>query len=242
ITSGCTFNTATGFDVASFLLGYASIKDRRLFDSNTYTEKRPEYGAYLQDDFRATSRLTLNMGLRYDVFVPWVEKDNRQSNFDPSTGKFVVAADNATINGVNVGRYLQTYSKADVGPRLGFAYDVDGSGKTLIRGGYGIFWNFSPGGASSSKAQNPPFLQATTLTTTFGTDLTLSTGFPPPPGVDPTRPPAGTTRSVFDINFRDAYSHQFNVNIQRQIASNYMLEVAYVGSRSRHMMIKTDQN
>jgi hypothetical protein len=242
ITSGCTVAANTGFDVASFLLGYASIKDRRLFDSNTYTEKRPEYGAYFQDDFRATSRLTLNMGLRYDVFVPWVEKDNRQSNFDPSTGKFVVASDNATINGVNVGRYLQTYSKGDVGPRLGFAYDVDGSGKTLIRGGYGIFWNFSPGGTSSSKAQNPPFLQATTLTTTFGTDLTLSTGFPPPPGVDPTRPPAGTTRSVFDINFRDAYSHQFNVNLQRQLGSNYMIEVAYVGSRSRHMMIKTDQN
>ncbi len=242
ITSGCTLNSATGFDVASFLLGLSNQKNRALFDSNTYTEKRPEYGAYFQDDFRATNRLTLNMGARYDVYVPWVEKDNRQSNFDPSTGKFVVASDNATINGVNVGRYLQTYSKADVGPRLGFAYDVDGSGKTLIRGGYGIFWNFSPGGTSSSKAQNPPFLQATTLTTTFGTDLTLSTGFPPPPGVDPSRPPAGTTRSVFDINFRDAYSHQFNVNIQRQLATNYMIEVAYVGSRSRQMMIKTDQN
>jgi hypothetical protein len=242
IPSGCTLIAGTGFDVASFLLGYASIKDRRLFDSNTYTEKRPEFGAYLQDDFRATSRLTINAGLRWDVFVPWVEKDNRQSNFDPSTGKFVVASDGAVINGVKVGRYLQTYSKGDVGPRLGFAYDVDGSGKTLVRGGYGIFWNFSPGGTSSSKAQNPPFLQATTLTTTYDTTLRLSDGLPAPPGVDPNRPPAGTTRSIFDINFRDAYSHQFNVNIQRQIATNYMVEVAYVGSRSRQVMIKLDAN
>ena len=64
ITSGCSVNTSTGFDVASFLLGYATQKNRNLFDAKTYTEKRPEYGVYLQDDFRASSKLTLNMGLR----------------------------------------------------------------------------------------------------------------------------------------------------------------------------------
>src|SRR5204863_7432487 len=155
------------------------------------------------------------MGLRWDVFVPWVEVDNRQSNFDTSTGKFVVASDNAVVNGINVGRYLQTYSKGDLGPRFGFAYDVSGTGKTLVRGGAGVFWNFTPGGTSSSKAQNPPFLQATALTTSGGgTAGLLSAGLPPPPGVDPNRPPAGSTRSVFDINFRDAYSTNFNVNVQ----------------------------
>jgi hypothetical protein len=242
ITSGCTLQANTGFDVASFLLGYASIKDRRLFDSNTYTEKRPEYSVYVQDDVRVSNRLTINAGLRWDVYVPWVEKDNRQSNFDPSTGRYVVASDNAVINGVDVGRYLQTYSKRDLGPRLGFAYDVSGDGKTLIRGGYGIFWNFTPGGTSSSKAQNPPFLQSTTLTTTYGANLRLSDGLPAPPGVDPDRAPAGTTRSIFDIDFRDGYSHNFNVNVQRQLATNYMVEVAYVGSRGRNMLLKNDYN
>jgi hypothetical protein len=242
ITSGCTLNAATGFDVASFLLGYATSKNRRLFDSNTYTEQRPEYGAYFQDDFRATSRLTLNLGARWDVYVPWVEKDNRQSNFDPSTGRFVVASDNAVINGVKVGRYLQTYSKGDVGPRLGFAWDVDGTSHTVVRGGYGLFWNFTPGGTSSSKAQNPPFLQSQSFTSNFGTDLVLSTGLPAPPGVNPDAPPSGATRSAFDINFRDAYSHQFNINIQRQIATNYMVEVAYVGSRTRNVLLKNDYN
>ena len=90
--SGCTINTATGFDVASFLLGFAASKTRNLFDAETYTETRPEYSLYVQDDFRVTTKLTLNVGLRWDVYVPWIEQDNRQSNFDVSTGRFVVAS------------------------------------------------------------------------------------------------------------------------------------------------------
>ena len=85
--AGCVINSATGFDVASFLLGYTSGKTRNLFDAETYTEKRPEYSLYFQDDWRPTSRLTLNLGLRYDVYPPWIEVDDRQSNFDPSTGQ-----------------------------------------------------------------------------------------------------------------------------------------------------------
>jgi len=244
--SGCTLNSSTGFDVASFLLGYATSKIRNLFDASTYTEKRPEYAAYLQDDFRVNSKLTLNMGVRYEVYVPWIEIDNRQSNFDPSTGTFVVASDNATIAGVDVGRYLQTYSKGDVGPRFGFAYDVKGTGRTIVRGGVGMFWNFTPGGTSSSKAQNPPFLQSTSLTaspnTNFSPNLHVSDGLPAPPGVDPSRPPSGTTRSIFDINFRDAYTVNWNVNVQQQLWTNYMVELAYSGARGRQYLLKGNPN
>jgi carboxypeptidase family protein/TonB-dependent receptor-like protein len=242
IPSGCTPIANTGFDVASFLLGYASSKSRALFDAGTYTEKRPEWAAYVQDDIRLTSRVTLNAGLRWDLFVPWVEIKDRQSNFDVTTGKFVVASADAVIGGIKVGRYLQTYSKRDFGPRLGLAYDLLGNGKTVVRGGYGIFWNFTPGGTSSSKAQNPPFLQAQSFSSTFGTDLTLSSGLPAPPGVDPNRAPQGTTRSIFDVNFRDAYSHNFNVNVQQQLGTNYMVEIAYAGSRARQMTYKSDPN
>lgn len=241
--SGCTINAATGLDVASFLLGFAASKTRNLFDAQTYTEKRPEYAVYVQDDFRLSSKLTLNMGLRWDVYVPWVEVDDRQSNFDESTGRFVLASPDAVINGVQVGRYLQTYSKRDIAPRLGFAYDVRGDGRTIVRGGYGVFWNFTPGGTSSSKAQNPPFLQSTALTTTAGaTTLRVSDGLPPPPGVDPNRPASGTTRSIFDINFRDGYAQNWNINLQKQLGINYMVEVAYVGSRGRNMVVKGDPN
>src|SRR5262249_34400463 len=159
ITSGCTLIPNTGFDFASFLLGYASNASRTLFDAGTYTEVRPGVAAYLQDDIRVTDRLTLNAGLRYELFIPWVDVNNERSNFGVATGRFVVASDNAVVNGVEVGRYLQTYGKTDFGPRFGFAYDVTGDGRTIVRGGYGIFWNFTPGGTSSSKAQNQPFLQ-----------------------------------------------------------------------------------
>jgi carboxypeptidase family protein len=241
--TGCSVNSATGFDVASFMLGLVNSKNRTLFDANTYTETRPEYALYVQDDFRVSSKLTLNLGARWDVYPPWTEIDDRQSNFDESTGKFVVASDAAVIDGVKVGRYLQTYSKRDIGPRFGFAYELNP--RTIVRGGVGVFWNFTPGGTSSSKAQNPPFLQSTSLTptpTAYGSNLLLRDGLPPPPGVDPARPAAGATRSIFDINFRDAYARQWNVNTQRSFGTNYMVEVAYVGSQGRQMLMKGDPN
>jgi len=242
ITSGCTLINNTGFDFASFLLGYASNASRTLFDAGTYTEVRPEIAAYVQDDIRVTDRLTVNAGVRYDLFVPWVEVNNEQSNFDISTGRFIVASDNAVINGVQVGRYLQTYGKTDFGPRFGFAYDLTGNGRTIVRGGYGLFWNFTPGGTSSSKAQNQPFLQAQAFTTTFGTNILLANGLPAPPGVHPELAPAGSTRSAFLTGFRDAHAHNFNVNVQRQFGSNYMVEAAYSGSRTSNSAIKTDLN
>ncbi|PYP34801.1 MAG: hypothetical protein DMD48_15265, partial [Gemmatimonadetes bacterium] len=185
---------------------------------------------------------TVNAGLRWDMYVPWVEENNQQSNFDVSTGRFVVASDNAAINGVQVGRYLQTYSKTDFGPRLGFAYDLDGVGRTLVRGGYGLFWNFTPGGTSSSKAQNQPFLKAQANTTNFGTNVVLSQGLPAPPAVNPDIAPGGSTRSAFLTDFRDAHAHNFNINVQRQFGSNYMIETAYSGSRTKNAALKTDLN
>jgi hypothetical protein len=240
--TGCTVNANTGHDVASFLLGAGRRKNRTLFSDQTYTERRPEWAAYVQDDWRVTPKLTVNLGLRWDMFVPWVEDDDRQSNYDPSTGLFVVASPNAVINGVQVGRHLQTWSKKDFGPRLGFAYDLTGDGKTLIRGGYGVFWNWGVGGTSSSKATNPPFLQATDISASGGAGLRLSEGLPAPPAVDATLRPTGSTRSNFDINYRDQYAMNWNLNVQRALGRDYMVEVAYVGSRARQLILKTNLN
>jgi Carboxypeptidase regulatory-like domain/TonB dependent receptor len=250
--STCVVDSNTGFDVASFLLGTTFQKIRNLSgltpagEWETYKETRPEFSVYVQDDWRATPNLTLNLGLRWDVYPPWIEIDDRQSNFDQTTGTFVIASDNARIGGVEVGRRLQTYSKGDVGPRFGFAYDLGGDGKTIVRGGYGVFWNFTPGGTSSSKAQNQPFLDSQALTPTpvssTGVNLLLQDGLPPPAGANPDAPPRGNTRSIFDPAFRDGYAHNFNVNVQRALGANYLVEAAYAGSRGRDMVVKIDIN
>jgi len=241
IASGCSINSGTGFGPASFLLGYANQVTRSYMDG-TIGERRNEYGAYVQDDIRVTSRLSLNAGLRYDRFVPYVEVHDRQSNFDTSTGQFVLASDSAVLNGHKVGRELQFIPKLDFAPRIGFAYDLFGSGRTVLRGGYGIFWNNPLTGTSSSKTTNPPFLRATASTTTLLPTLLLSSGLPAPPPVDPNTSPSGSTRSIFDINFRDGYAQQWNFNIQQQFSKDYLWEVAYVGSKGTHLVIKNDIN
>src|SRR4029078_12726387 len=95
---------------------------------------------------------------------------------------------------------------------------------------------------SSSKAQNQPFLQAQANTTNFGTNTVLSNGLAAPPGVNLTAPPGGSTRSAFLVDFRDAHAHNFNVNVQRQLGTNYMVEAAYSGSRTKDAAVKVDVN
>lgn len=241
IASGCTLDTTTGFSFASFVLGYPTSVTRGLMQG-TIGERRPEYGGYVQDDWRVNSKLTVNLGLRYDLFVPYVEQYNRQSNFDVTTGRFVVASDSATINGIKVGRYLQTIPKKDFAPRIGFAYDLFGKGKTVVRGGYGIFWNNPLTGTSSSKAINPPFLLSNALTTTLLPTIKLSAGIPAPPPLNPSAIPSGATRSIFDPNFKDGYAQQWNLVLSEQFGKNYALEVSYVGSKGTHLVVKQDIN
>ena len=236
--AGCAPDPTSGFAFASVLLGYPAIFNRAELEA-PYTERRPEWSAYAQDDLRLSDRLTLNLGLRWDVFVPYVEDDDRQSNFDTSTGRFVVASKNATMNGLKVGRHLQTYSKTDFAPRLGGAYDLLGTGRTMLRGGFGMFWNTPLTGTGSSKAQNPPFLLAQTLASAspFVPGPSYSSG-----GVPPTPVTGGSSRSSFDPNFRDGYAQQWSLNVQQQLGTNYMFEGGYVGSRGRQLVVFVDVN
>jgi hypothetical protein len=241
IASGCSTNAATGFPIASMLLGYPSAENRQYF-RGVIGERRPEFGSYVQDDFRLNARLTLNLGLRYDLFVPFVEVHDRQSNFDTSTGKFVIASDGAVMNGLQVGRGLQLTPKKDFMPRVGFAYDLQGNGKMVLRGGYGMFYNNPMTGTSSQKSSNPPFLYTYSATTTLLPTLLLSNGLPPIPAIDPNAPPSGGTRSIFDPRYGDGRAQQWNVNVQRQLGKDYLIEVAYAGSKGEHLAMKTDIN
>ena len=110
-----------------------------------------ENGFFAQDDFRVTPRLTLNLGLRYDILTWPVEVENRQANFDLVTGALIVAGSNGAS------RALIPNDYHDFGPRLGFAYQLTGDGKTALRGGYGLFYFIDRGGIANQLAQNPPF-------------------------------------------------------------------------------------
>ncbi|WP_162271363.1 TonB-dependent receptor [Luteitalea pratensis] len=235
---GCAPLPASGFSFADLVLGYPSLFNRGLLEA-PYTERRPEWAGYLQDDFRVSGGLTLNLGVRWDLFVPYAEDDNRQSNFDTSTGQFVVASDDAVLAGVEVGRRLQTYSRTNFAPRMGFAHDVKGEGRTVVRGGFGMFWNSPFTGTSGSKGQNPPFLLAQTLTnpSPFVPTISLSSG-----RIPATPLTGGTSRSSFDPNFRDGYAQQWNLGVQHQIGRNSVVDVGYIGSRGRQLVVLVDVN
>lgn len=178
-----------------------------------------EPSVFLQDDWHVTRWLTLNLGARYDVFTPFTEATGRMSNFDTTTGKILVAGQNASSTG-NV--------KTDFGdfaPRFGFAASP-GHG-FVIRGGYGISF-FPDNYAALSSLLNAPY------TSTYQASLgNLSTGLPPLTPQSVTNPTGTVVSEAF--NFKSGHLHQFNVNLQKQIGSN-VLGIGYVGELGRNLL------
>ena len=137
-----------------------------------------ETGFYGQDDWRITRRLTLNLGVRYDLITWPVEEFNRQSNFDIYTGQILIAGQDGNS------RSFIPVAKNNWAPRIGFAYDLFGDGKTKFSGGYGIFYFVDRGGISNQLAQNPPFSGQSTVTYENGYRITF-TGAAPMDSNDP---------------------------------------------------------
>jgi hypothetical protein len=169
---GLTFNdnfTNSGYKalggsgLAGILLGFPNSGSRNFLQVPYYITNL-QYSGFAQDDWKVSPRLTLNLGLRYDVFTPDVEKDNKLANFDENTLVF----DFAGQNGVSRTAGIQT-RYGNVGPRVGFAYDLNGKGSTVIRGGFGISYFPDPFSASDELGQNPPF----TISQTFSSPATF---------------------------------------------------------------------
>ena len=149
--SNTSATESTGFEQSDYLVGY--INNYQVGPASAMFHTRSwENGFYGQDDFRVTRQLTLNLGLRYDLFTWPTEQNNRMANFDPATDTIVVAGQ----NGVNDAAGLNT-PKHDFAPRIGFAYDVFGTQKTVVRGGYGIFYFIDREGIDKQMSQNAPF-------------------------------------------------------------------------------------
>ena len=129
----------TGYEVSDVLAGFVDGYQHGT-PFGTVGTRSWENGFFARDDFRITQRLTLNLGLRYDILTWPVEVENRQANFDLVTGALIVAGSNGAS------RTLIPNDYHNFGPRLGFAYRLTDDGKTVLRGGYGLFYFIDRGG------------------------------------------------------------------------------------------------
>ncbi len=179
-----------------------------------------EPSVFVQDDWRVKNWLTLNLGLRYEIYTPLEEEKNRIANFDPATGVIIPAG----VNGVSRGGGITTQYN-NFAPRIGFAATV--APGTVVRGGYGI--SYVPLNYTSNVTQkNPPFISVFVYNGT----RTLSEGLQPPTPASATAPPS--IPDAVALNFKNTAIQQFNLNVQKDFHGN-VLTVGYVGVLGRHV-------
>ena len=239
----------TGYEVSDLLAGFVNNYSHGT-NFGMIGTRSWENGFFAQDDWRITPRLTLNLGLRYDVYTWPVEVEDRQSNFNIATG----AIDIANKNGASRSFISNDYN--NFGPRIGFAYQLTRDGKTVVRGGYGIFYFLDRGGISNQLGQNAPFGGQNQVTFAQGFRITLSGALPcspnctqaqliatqataPVPSGDFTNlnlaSPSGVSLvSVLPSNVVPSVS-QWNLQVQRQIDANSSASLAYVGDRGKNL-------
>jgi hypothetical protein len=225
-------NDGTGDALADALLGYSSQID---IQNITQTRNRtPVFGAFFQDDFKVNSSLALNLGVRWDYTGATVERDDRQSNFNYQTGQVLVANQNGNSRG------LIEVDKLDFAPRVGFAWTPWKEGKTVFRGGYGIFYGAQEVRTGIQLGYSTPFFFALSQSSDFGVTPAafVDEGFPP---LDPAAASFPGIISA-DRRFKSPYYQQWNVSVQRDLGWNTLLEVAYVGSKGTHLQVLRDYN
>src|ERR1700738_970173 len=215
-----------GSALASFLLGYPSFASRDqqkgLFGMSWW-----EVSGYAMDDFRVSHKLTVNLGLRYDVNTPMIEQHNRLANFDFKAGLFVAPGMPGVSRSGNVVTDLNNFA-----PRIGFAYTPWSDNKTVFRGAYGIFYDLQADQNDAELAYNPTGLFGSqvfqNLPTTAMPSVKLSQGFPQPAPFPTASQPSGRASAAF-FNNRTTYIEEWNFNVERQLARDAVLQVAYVG-------------
>jgi Carboxypeptidase regulatory-like domain/TonB dependent receptor len=239
----------TGYEVSDVLAGFVDGYQHGV-PFGTVGTRSWENGFFAQDDFRATPRLTFNLGLRYDILTWPVEVDNRQANFDLVTGALIVAGSNGAS------RQLIPNDYHNFGPRAGFAYQLTRDGKTVIRGGYGLFYFIDRGGIANQLAQNPPFAGLNSATYANGARITFSGSLPCEPsctqaelistnatgplpsgsftGLNLAAPTGVSVIADLTTNLTPMVS-QWNLQVQRSVGTNQSVSLAYVGTHGAHL-------
>lgn len=229
-----------GSDIADLLLGLPFTVDIGLQLTKPHTQSW-NLGLYAQDTFKVTPQLVLNYGLRYEYQDPYVESNNYESNVDLASGFIFLAGRGGNARSLMVAR------KNDIAPRIGFSYLINN--KTVVRGGYGLFFSPENDGREDFLTQNNPFARQAVYTNYWYDgppyQYVLDTGVPrdttinaPASGkIDPSTLSDGNLETTYAVrpNLKTGVSQMFNLAVQRELSTNLSLEVAYVGSLAHNL-------
>jgi hypothetical protein len=230
------FTGTGGSPLAEFLMGYPDNAYRD-GQKGSFGMRWTEFSAYLMDDLKVNNKLTLNLGVRYDLFTPPVEQKNRLANFDFATGLFV----SPQMPGVSASGDVKT-DWNNFAPRIGLAW-TPWNDKTAVRAAFGIFYDVQADQNDAELAYNPTgliFSQPYNPAANAIPSLRISTGYPTP--VYPTiSSPAGRASAAL-FNNRTTYIEEWNLNIERALSQTMALQIAYVGTRGVKLAFLSNRN
>jgi hypothetical protein len=249
--AGGNLLASTGNAYASYLLGQVDSSSATQNAAGTVGMRWRNYALYVQDDWKATRRLTINLGLRYQIAKPWVEVYNRFSSLNPTIPNSAAGGGPGILQFGGFGpdscqcRTLVRTHYKDFGPRVGLAYELND--KTVLRAAYGI--GYVSAGELGGSSVNPPsagFIATPTFTSPDGgihPAFTLAQGFPPfthAPIIDPTFNTGYTTaipvgKGTMDyidpeLGGKAPYYQNWNFTVQRQVTPNLTVTAAYAAS------------
>jgi len=238
----------TGFNTSEILAGFTDDYSIGVATSD-FDTKSWETGYFAQDDWKISRRLTLNLGLRYDLYTHPYEQNNEQSNFDVATGTLLAAG----VNGHS--RALVNNNYNNIAPRIGFAYDLTGHGTSSLRGGYGIYYFIDRGGVGNQLSENPDFNGAASYQAVNGYHITF-TGQGPVNATTPDNNSTDATAALplpvfgstvdrsnpinanlisIDPHSPTSMVQQWNIQLQQQLDKATSLNIAYVGTKADHL-------
>ena len=242
--------------MASWLIGEPG--NSTITTQNFISSEKVAHGFFFQDDWRISPKLTVNLGVRYELFSPISERFGRQSTYDidrqtlvipegkdqdaPLPPNFGTSFPDIKVERGIASKYLVPWDKTNIGPRIGIAYRP--MERTVLRVGYGIFYGGEENqGGNPNRGEGVPFNQTQNLDLNSPWESnpflgTFTQGWP----LDVFNLPANISFRTIDPNFRNPMVSKWNFTIQQDLGWNTALEVGYIGSHGAHQVINWDSN